>query len=224
MTSVDVVLEKSEEDKTDYAAGYEMPQLQRQKAVEKHKPNTTSLTDLYAQLNNSDLTEIMTRARDRCLEKFYTTLYTQILYNDPHIFGSIQLEHDLKRLKEYEGRGTPWGYFITISPETIKKSQLKELLEKIVSKKWFTHYCYCIEKESKYHAHIYVRSCGKIYSEVKREIKSTLKHIKCNTDFKRIKQCDESNIINYCTGKSSKNKHPPLFIYSTFDNSEVLNN
>lgn len=201
--------------------GLNPPPLQRQIALEKHKLKTENLTSLNLVISNSDLSEIQNRARDRCLEKFYTTLFTQILYNDPQQFGNHQLQLDVQKLKEYEGKGTPWGYLITISPLDIKRTPFKELLSKIISKKWFIHYCYCIEKESKYHSHIYVRSCGKIFSEVKREIKNTCKLIKCNIDFKRIKQQDEVNCINYCIGKSSKDKHPPLFVFSTFDKPDI---
>lgn len=185
-------------------------------------PENPSFADDYiyhhptqsSELTTSELYSIKRQSRERAIGKFYERYYTHQIYNTPEVFGNDELVNDINDLKSWESKNTPFAYFITASPELIEYSEIHELLQTLLSKKWMTHAIGCIEKESRYHLHIYVRAAEKIYSEVKREIKSTCERYctKTNINIKKIRKEDEHKLINYCNGHSKKQKNPPLFI------------
>lgn len=162
---------------------------------------TESFHLLTPQLRSEDLMTIKQEAQRRAVGKFYERFYTSCLYNSLELIGDNNVQQvisqDLSTLNVWEGRGTPFGYFITISPKNLAKDVVSKLLGKVLAKRWIVDYVASIEKASQWHIHLYVRANGKAMSQVRNEVKNTCAKFQTNIDYKRINRCDEQKVVAY---------------------------
>lgn len=168
------------------------------------------------------------RAYVKAIEKAYTKLATYEFYDMK--FDSL---HDLSkghglefadriceemsqlmtRLNQYESRGTPIAYFITVSPRDIPRVVLEDLAVKLSDKVWVTDFAYSLEKyadkvkgrESTHHLHFLVRSNGKPMSQVRREVNAHFKKVQVNIDIKKVKTDHEVRFMRYIIKESEPN-------------------
>jgi IS1 family transposase len=132
----------------------------------------------------------------------------------------------LKKLREVtnevkESKVTEY-LFITINArQNITFEELFEVMQKLTKKKWLTDYIYVFEQRSEiqydysgYHVHMILKRNGKKLFDIRKEFKSTLKHI-CDVsnphilNIKNIKDnTDLKRRVNYITNfKADVNKH-----------------
>lgn len=183
--------------------------------IDKWKPQvTTEFGDTHKlnPLSDNALQQCMIDAQQRVITKFYERYLTHKLYTDTTYFGNSILVEHVNDIKSEESKDTPWGYLITISFRDLELNSTIQVLDKILTKKWMKVYYACVEREQKYHIHLYCRSFDKPYSQVKREMTSSCKKYTHNLNIKRIKKEDEMKCIDYCQGRSKKSKNAPLYM------------
>jgi hypothetical protein len=142
-----------------------------------------------------------------------------------------------EEIRDHEdSKATDWS-LITINPYLhIKMTELKLVVEKIVSKKWITTYTYTYEQRSEtneqykgFHCHLLIYRKDKSNSQMFREIRNTCKSI-CDTsnthilNFRNLKTDEDvSKAYNYITGsKADENKHIKQMIDKEFRNFYYL--
>lgn len=186
-------------------------------------------------------------AKQDAYKKFFTKFHTYKLYNGE--YNDNPLVRDcLDYIKTEEGRGTPFGYFITVNPrEGTDVDYFYTKVNKALSKKWIKDVVCTFEQRSDsfeefygMHAHMYLRSHSKPSSQVRREFTSVFKSVvgsHKSVNIQLIKQTDEDKIISYILGDKKdpeklgkcradvqfryKNKLPEVIIHG-FDDVEKL--
>ena len=152
----------------------------------------------------------------------YKTYYQELIWN-----GDLDaIVPELKKLREVtnevkESKVTEY-LFITINArQNITFEEIFEVMPKLTKKKWLTDYIYVYEQRSEiqydysgYHVHMILKRNGKKLFDIRKEFKSTLKHI-CDVanphilNIKNIKDsADLKRRVNYITNfKADVNKH-----------------
>lgn len=121
--------------------------------------------------------------------------------------------------------------FLTVNPEpTISLKMFRDIIEKVVKKKWMLNYIYVIEQRGNtpdemgrgFHCHFLIDVENKKHSEAIRELKNTFKKV-CDVSYsscfniKNIKEEHLKRVIKYITGvKKDAFKHPKQLIDRVF--------
>ena len=125
----------------------------------------------------------------------YKTYYQELIWNGdldaivPELKKLREVTNELKKLREVtnevkESKVTEY-LFITINArQNITFEELFEVMPKLTKKKWLTDYIYVFEQRSEiqydysgYHVHMILKRNGKKLFDIRKEFKSTLKHI-----------------------------------------------
>lgn len=138
-----------------------------------------------------------------------------------YTFFLREIDRMEKELKIKRDDGNSDLVFMTISPpQTLPLQQFRKVIDKIFSKRWLVDYIYVYEQRSKdpesiygWHIHSLFYRNGKKYSEVLREVKSSIKSIidleVCYSalDIKMIKETDHNvkQLLNYILGDKNDN-------------------
>lgn len=173
----------------------------------------------------------------QCLISFWKNYFLMKLNKgdlDEMILGLETIRNEINTNEDL--KKTDWT-LITINPYLhTKMSELKAVVEKIVSKKWITTYAYTYEQRSEsndeykgFHCHLLLYRQEKSNSHLIREIRNTCKNI-CdisNThilNFRNLKgEDDVKKAYNYITGiKADENKHIKQMIDKEFRNYYYL--
>lgn len=184
---------------------------------------------------NLEITRLFYDAKDKgftqALTLFWKNYYLFKLNKgdlDEAIMGLQALREEIR--DNEDNKATDWS-LITINPYLhIKMTELKLVIEKLLSKKWITTYTYTYEQRSEtseqykgFHCHLLLYRKDKPNSAMYREIRNTCKSI-CDTsnthilNFRNLKTDDDvKKAYNYITGaKADENKHIKQMIDKEF--------
>lgn len=134
-----------------------------------------------------------------------------------------EYQHNQNIIKELEFTQKNVVFISLRPPPSVEFETFLAVMKKILNKKWLKRYIYTYEQKGEtedtagqgFHAHIILYRDGKVFSEIKREIDNTIKHI---IDLKvysahDYKLCDDDDdnvqrLLNYIQGtKKDKYKH-----------------
>jgi hypothetical protein len=181
--------------------------------------------------NNIQFLKAKEKGENQALVQFWKNYYLYKMNKgdlDSTIIGLQTLREEMR--DHEDSKATDWT-LITINPYLhIKMSELKAVIEKLISKKWITTYTYCYEQRSEdsneykgFHCHLLIHRKDKTQCHLIREIRNTVKNI-CDTsnthilNFRNLKTDDDvRKAYNYITGeKADGNKHIKQMIDKEF--------
>lgn len=158
---------------------------------------------------------IAKKAYHRVLGKVYEDIYWRQI-EEGNIVDPILIELAKARNEKADNAKSTW-IFVTINPSDDSKFDVfKKALEKCMKKQWITDYIYAFEQRSEeknvyagIHAHAYIKRNGYPVCNIKRELKSTFKHVIGNDKAIDIKfDGDKSwnNRVSYILGHKDPSK------------------
>lgn len=166
-------------------------------------------------------------ARNKVIQQYYENIFRMELELGRAPKELIELHNKQKALKDEislkNDTQLPPIMFVTINPRfDVEVDDLKEIMSKLVRKKWIEKYIYVFEQRGENandikgaHIHLMLYRNGKRASQVIREISNTIKHITNINDDRifniRFVKEDDQNVarcLNYITGKKAdEDKH-----------------